>query len=203
MKAESREVVAGGRRGRAEGEVEQCALPQVVVRPILGRRRRRRTVLAVALLCDAVALSRFERRRRIEVVYGSFFKSHILGCPTVVSMDPELNSPWLDPQFMRSHLSNWHDQVIDIQQKTKEMAFLSALKQIAGIESTKIAHEFMPEFFKFVQGTLSLPIDLPGTNYSNGIRARKNIVNILRNLIEERRASQDKQARHAFLSHED
>ncbi|GAB2288947.1 hypothetical protein Dimus_023253 [Dionaea muscipula] len=23
--------------------------------------------------------------------YGSFFKSHILGCPTVVSMDPELN----------------------------------------------------------------------------------------------------------------
>lgn len=23
--------------------------------------------------------------------YGSFFKSHILDCPTIVSMDPELN----------------------------------------------------------------------------------------------------------------
>ncbi|GAB2300134.1 hypothetical protein Dimus_034173 [Dionaea muscipula] len=179
--------------------------------------------------------------------YGSFFKSHILGCPTVVSMDTELNryilmsetkglvpgypqsmldilgkcniaavhgsthkymrgallsliSPTMIRQqilpkideFMRSHLSNWDHQVIDIQQKTKEMAFLSALKQIAGIESTKIAQGFMPEFFKLVLGTLSLPIDLPGTNYRNGLQARKNIIEILRKLIEERRASQEK-----------
>jgi len=45
------------------------------------------------------------------------------------------------------------------------MAFFSSLKQIAGIESSSIAQEFMPEFFKLVLGTLSLPIDLPGTNY--------------------------------------
>ncbi|KAL9272277.1 Cytochrome P450 85A1-like protein [Drosera capensis] len=177
--------------------------------------------------------------------YGSFFKSHILGCPTVVSMDPELNRyilmseakglvpgypqsmldilgkcniaavhgsthkymrsallslicptmirhqilPKID-EFMRFHLSDWDDQVIDIQEKTKEMAFLSALKQIAGAESTTLAKEFMPEFFKLVLGTLSLPIDLPGTNYRNGLEARKNIVGILRKLIEERRDSQ-------------
>ncbi|GAB4827988.1 Cytochrome P450 85A [Ancistrocladus abbreviatus] len=142
--------------------------------------------------------------------YGSFFKSHILGCPTIVSMDPELNRyilmneakglvpgypqsmldilgrcniaavhgsthkymrgallslisrtmirqqilPKID-RFMRSHLSNWDTQIIDIQQKTKEMAFLSALKQIAGIESSPISQKFMPEFFKLVLGTLS------------------------------------------------
>ncbi|GAB2216480.1 hypothetical protein Droror1_Dr00024254 [Drosera rotundifolia] len=180
--------------------------------------------------------------------YGGFFKTHILGCPTVVSMDPELNryilrgeskglvpgypqsmldilgkcniaavhgcthkymrgallsliNPTMIRQqilpkidlFMRAHLTDWHDQIIDIQQKTKEIAFLSALKQIAGIESTKIAYEFMPEFFKLVLGTLSLPIDLPGTNYRNGLEARKKIVEILRKLIEERRASSNEE----------
>ncbi|KAE8685223.1 Cytochrome P450 85A1 [Hibiscus syriacus] len=174
--------------------------------------------------------------------YGSLFKSHILGCPTVVSMDPELNryilmneakglvpgypqsmldilgkcniaavhggahkqmrgallaliSPTMIRQqllpkidgFMRFFLSNWDNEVINIQDKTKEMAFLSSLKQIASAESSSVAQEFMPEFFKLVLGTLSLPIDLPGTNYRRGLKARKNILKILGQLIEQRR----------------
>ncbi|KAK4346406.1 hypothetical protein RND71_032745 [Anisodus tanguticus] len=178
-------------------------------------------------------------------VYGSFFKSHILGCPTIVSMDPELNRyilvneakglvpgypqsmldilgkcniaavngsahkymrgallslisptmirdqllPKID-EFMRSHLTNWDNKVIDIQEKTNKvglrnntltkvpMAFLSSLKQIAGIESSSLAQEFMPEFFKL---------------------ARKIIVSLLRTLIEERRAS--KQIQHDMLGY--
>lgn len=50
------------------------------------------------------------------------------------------------------------------------MALLSALKQIAGIESGSMSEEFMPEFFKLVLGTLSLPIDLPGTDYRRGVQ---------------------------------
>lgn len=190
--------------------------------------------------------------------YGSFFKSHILGCPTIVSMDPELNRfilmneakglvpgypqsmldilgtrniaavhgsthkymrgallsiisptlirdqllPKID-EFMRTHLIDWDNKVINIQEKTKEvcitinsklnrlhcligkvirifqvlilkyleqMAFLSSLKQIAGMESSSIAQPFMTEFFKLVLGTLSLPINLPGTNYRGGLQ---------------------------------
>ncbi|KAJ8567147.1 hypothetical protein K7X08_019355 [Anisodus acutangulus] len=186
--------------------------------------------------------------------FGSFFKSHILGCPTIVSMDPELNRyilvneakglvpgypqsmldilgkcniaavngsahkymrgallslisptmirdqllPKID-EFMRSHLTNWDNKVIDIQEKTNKMAFLSSLKQIAGIESTSLAQEFMPEFFKLVLGTLSLPINLPNTNYRRGFQARKIIVSLLRTLIEERRAS--KQIQHDMLGY--
>jgi len=108
--------------------------------------------------------------------YGSFFKSHILGCPTIVSMDAELNRyilmneakglvpgypqsmldilgkcniaavhgsthkymrgallsiisptsirdqllPKID-EFIRAHLSNWDNKVINIQEKTKEV----------------------------------------------------------------------------------
>ncbi|KAG6602538.1 Cytochrome P450 85A, partial [Cucurbita argyrosperma subsp. sororia] len=177
--------------------------------------------------------------------YGSIFKSHILGCPTIVSMDPEVNryilmneSKGLVPgypqsmldilgkcniaavhggahkvmraallsvvsptmirdrllpkvdDFMRSHLRNWDQQIIDIQEKTKEMALRSSMKQIAGIESGPLSESFIPEFFKLVLGTLSLPIDLPGTNYRRGIQARKNIVKLLQQLINERRASE-------------
>lgn len=176
--------------------------------------------------------------------YGNFFKTHIFGCPTIVSMDPELNRyillseakglvpgyprsmldilgkcniaavhgsahkhmrgallalvspprmrdqlfPIID-RFMRSHVSNWGNTVIDIQQKTNEMAFLSSLKQIAGLESSSMSPLFMPEFFKLVLGTLSLPINLPGTNYHRGLQARQSIVKILKKLIEERRDS--------------
>lgn len=50
------------------------------------------------------------------------------------------------------------------------MAFLSSLKQIVGSESSSIAQKFMPEFFKLVLGTLSLPINLPNTNYRRGFQ---------------------------------
>ncbi|XP_073150685.1 cytochrome P450 85A1-like isoform X2 [Henckelia pumila] len=180
--------------------------------------------------------------------YGSFFKSHLLGCPTIVSMDPELNRyilvneakglvpgypqsmldilgecnisaihgsahkymrgallslisptmikgqllPKID-DFMRSHLSNWDNKSIDIQEKTKEMAFLSSLMQIATNECSSISKIFMPEFFKLVLGTLSLPINLPNTNYNRGFQARKTITNLLRGLVEKRRESEETQ----------
>ncbi|XP_019442762.1 PREDICTED: cytochrome P450 85A isoform X2 [Lupinus angustifolius] len=169
--------------------------------------------------------------------FGNFFKSHILGCPTIISMDPELNRyilmneskglvpgypqsmldilgkcniaavhgsthkymrgallsiisptlirdqllPKID-EFIRAHLSNWDAKVINIQDKTKE---------IAGMESSSISYTFMKEFFKLVLGTLSLPIDLPGTNYRRGFQARKNIINIVSHILEERRASKE------------
>lgn len=178
--------------------------------------------------------------------YGSVFKSHILGCPTIVSMDPELNRyilmneakglvpgypqsmldilgkcniaavhgsahknmrgallslvsptmireqllPTID-EFMRSHLSDWNNKVVDIQEKTNKMALLSSLKQIAGTESSTLFETFMPEFFKLVLGTISLPINLPNTSYHCGFQARKNIVSMLGQLINDRRASQE------------
>ncbi|KAL5725807.1 Cytochrome P450 85A [Ranunculus cassubicifolius] len=173
--------------------------------------------------------------------FGHFFKSHLLGSPIVVSMDPEVNRhillsegkglvpgypqsmldilgkcniaavhgathksmrgallgiinpsnikenllPKID-DFMRSHLNNWDGKTVDIQQKTKEMALSSMLKQI-GIESCSEA--LKTEFCNLVQGTISLPINLPGTNYHSGLEARKNIIRILKNILDERRAS--------------
>ncbi|KAL5759342.1 hypothetical protein ACOSP7_017867 [Xanthoceras sorbifolium] len=176
--------------------------------------------------------------------YGSLFKSHILGCPTVISMDPELNryilmneGKGLVPGYpksmreivgkhniaavhgathkyirgsmlsligpasirmqllskidmlMKSYLDNWDGKTVDIQERTNEMALLIAFKQIVEIESSKIYETFKTEFDKLVVGTLSLPINIPGSNYHHGFQGRKRVIRLLTKIMKERRAS--------------
>ncbi|XP_017416003.1 cytochrome P450 85A isoform X2 [Vigna angularis] len=130
--------------------------------------------------------------RNIAAVHGSTHKYMRGALLSIIS--PTLIRDQLLPkidEFMRTHLIDWDNKVINIQEKTKEMAFLSSLKQIAGMESSSIAQPFMTEFFKLVLGTLSLPINLPGTNYRGGLQARKSIISILSQLLKERIASQE------------
>ncbi|KAG8654236.1 cytochrome P450 85A1 isoform X2 [Manihot esculenta] len=167
--------------------------------------------------------------------YGSLFKSHILGCPTIISMDPELNryillneskglvagypQSMLDilgkcniaavhgsthkyirgsllslvgPSMIKDHLlpkidksircflCNWQGKIIDIQEKTNE---------ILEKESDSMYEIFKPEFDKLLAGTLSVPINIPGSNYHYGFQGRKRIIKILSEIIKERRAS--------------
>ncbi|OMO93507.1 Cytochrome P450, partial [Corchorus capsularis] len=176
--------------------------------------------------------------------YGSVFKTHILGCPTIVSMDPQLNRyillnegkglvpgypqsmldilgkcniaavhgsahkhmrgsmlsligplvikdellPKID-KFMRSFLHNWSGETIDIQDRTNEMALSISFNLIVGKESTSLYEIFKPEFDKLFIGSLSLPINIPGANYHQGFQGRKKIVKMLKQIMEERRAS--------------
>ncbi|KAK4484041.1 hypothetical protein RD792_011256 [Penstemon davidsonii] len=176
--------------------------------------------------------------------YGNVFKSHILGSPTIISMDPELNryillneakglvpgypKSMLDilgarniaavygathkhlrnnmlslvgtslikdrlfsriDKYMKSYLSNWDSKIIDLQEKTMDMVLLMAFKQIAEVESSSIYGSFKIEFDKLFIGSLSLPINLPGTNYYQGFKGRQNVIKILRDLMKKRRAS--------------
>lgn len=70
------------------------------------------------------------------------------------------------------------------------MALLSSLKQIASIEAGPLAQSLKTELYKLALGTLSLPINFPGSNYRLGLQARRRLVHMLREIIEERRASQ-------------
>ncbi|GLJ44251.1 hypothetical protein SUGI_0924740 [Cryptomeria japonica] len=188
----------------------------------------------------------FIKRRNTR--YGELFKSHILGCPMVISTDPELNRyillnegrglvpgypqsmldilgkwniaavhdhlhktmrgamltlinpsiirdhllPHVD-QFMANYVRHWDARVINLQDKTKEMALLLGLKQVMSLDSGPKVEALMLEFSKLVEGTLSLPINLPGTNYRRGFRARTKILRLLTEILHERRACQEKQ----------
>ncbi|KAK9113650.1 hypothetical protein Syun_020447 [Stephania yunnanensis] len=183
----------------------------------------------------------FMRRQRAR--YGNFFKTHILGSPTIISLDPEVNryillnegkgllpgypqslldmlgkyniasahgpdhrfvrgtlisliSPTIIKdqlllkcdEFMLSYLSNWDGKTIDIQDRTKDMILMLMLKMIANVESGPIPEAFKPEFLTLIDGTISLPLNIPGTHYYNGLKARENIISIIRRMIKERRA---------------
>jgi brassinosteroid-6-oxidase 1 len=178
--------------------------------------------------------------------YGELFRSHILGCPTVISTDPALNryillnegrglipgypqsmldilGKWniaavqnslhktmrgamlalINPSMIKDHLlsdinnfmdihfQHWNDRVINLQDKTKEMALLLSLKQVMSMNSGPKAEAFMLEFYKLVEGTISMPINLPGTSYRRGFQARENVLRMLREVLRERRASTD------------
>uniref|UniRef100_A0A453A8M9 Cytochrome P450 85A1 n=1 Tax=Aegilops tauschii subsp. strangulata TaxID=200361 RepID=A0A453A8M9_AEGTS len=185
----------------------------------------------------------FMKQRRLR--YGRLFRTHILGCPTVVCMDPELNRRMLlqgeagglvpgYPQsmldilgrnniatvhgplhrvmrgamlglvrpamlrqtllpkidcFMRDHLHGWAGSVVDVQAKTKEMALLSALRQIAGITAGPLSDALKTELYTLVLGTISLPINISGTSYYQGLQARKKLVSMLEQMIAARRSS--------------
>ncbi|XP_044454623.1 cytochrome P450 85A1 [Triticum aestivum] len=185
----------------------------------------------------------FMKERRLR--YGRIFRTHVLGCPTVVCMDPDLNRRMLlqgessglvpgYPQsmqdilgrnnigalhgsmhrfirgamlglvhpaairasllpkidaFMRSHLDGWSGSVVDIQAKTKEVTLLSMLRQIAGITAGPLSDALNTEFCTLVLGTISLPINLPGTRYYQGLQARKKLVSMLQKIITERRST--------------
>ncbi|VAH24401.1 unnamed protein product [Triticum turgidum subsp. durum] len=71
------------------------------------------------------------------------------------------------------------------------MALLSALRQIAGITAGPLSDALKTELYTLVLGTISLPINLPGTSYYQGFQARKKLVSILEQMIAERRSSGD------------
>lgn len=53
-----------------------------------------------------------------------------------------------------------------------QMALLSSLKQIASIDSSPFAEALKADIFQLVLGTLSLPINLPGTKYRRAFQVR-------------------------------
>uniref|UniRef100_A0A453A8J2 Uncharacterized protein n=1 Tax=Aegilops tauschii subsp. strangulata TaxID=200361 RepID=A0A453A8J2_AEGTS len=72
-----------------------------------------------------------------------------------------------------------------------QMALLSALRQIAGVTAGPLSDALKTELYTLVLGTISLPINLPGTSYYQGFQARKKLVSILEQMIAERRSSGD------------
>jgi hypothetical protein len=52
------------------------------------------------------------------------------------------------------------------------MALLSALRQIAGITAGPLSAALKTELYTLVLGTISLPINLPGTSYYQGFQVQ-------------------------------
>ncbi|XVF03165.1 hypothetical protein REPUB_Repub04eG0237500 [Reevesia pubescens] len=127
--------------------------------------------------------------------YGSLFKTRILGCPTIVSMDPELNRYILMNEG-KGIVSDYPQSMLDILGKCNIAAVHgSAHKHMRGSllsiigPDVVIKDELLPKVDKitrpFLENWNGETIDIQErTN-----EARKRIVKMLKQIMEERRAS--------------
>ncbi|XP_022861559.1 cytochrome P450 85A-like isoform X2 [Olea europaea var. sylvestris] len=126
----------------------------------------------------------------IAAVYG-FSHKHLrsnmlslVGTPLIKDrLLPRIN------RYVKLHLRNWDGSTVDIQEKTMNMTFLISFKQITEVELSSIYDAFKFEFDKLLVGSLSLPINIPGTKYYHGLKGRKNVMKFLKELVERRRQS--------------
>ncbi|KAJ3692477.1 hypothetical protein LUZ60_012827 [Juncus effusus] len=93
-------------------------------------------------------------------------------------------------EFMESYIQDWSGRVLDLQDKSNEVVMLLILKIVAGIKDSKSStKELQKELHHLAHGIFSLPINLPGTLYYKGLQARKKIVRMMGEMVNDRRAS--------------
>lgn len=92
--------------------------------------------------------------------YGSFFKSHILGCPTIVSMDPEVNryilmneAKGLVPGYPQSMLDILGKCNIAAVHGTSHKHMRGALLSL--VSPTMIRDQLLPKIDRFMRSHLA------------------------------------------------
>ncbi|KAK4347817.1 hypothetical protein RND71_034156 [Anisodus tanguticus] len=128
--------------------------------------------------------------------YGNFFKSHLLGSPTIVSMDPELNGYILTNES-KGLIPGYPQSMLDILGKCNIAAVHGAShKHMRGailslISSSMIRDQMLPKIDEFMRSHLSNWEDNVIDIQEKTKQARKYFVSLLRKLIEDRRASKE------------
>nr|GMC68495.1 cytochrome P450 85A1-like [Ipomoea batatas] len=146
--------------------------------------------------------------------YGDMYKTHILGGPTVVSNDPDVNryilmneakglvpggsllslvgTPMIRQhllpkieKYMKLYLQNFHGRkTIDIQQETLG---------IVDSEPSSLSIAFKQEFDKMADGAISLPLNIPGLRRRGSKEMYNDLVDQLLGKVETKYELSDEQ----------
>ncbi|CAJ2667081.1 unnamed protein product [Trifolium pratense] len=85
-------------------------------------------------------------------------------------------------------LSNFkNNQVILLQDVCRKVAINLMVNQLLGVSSESQVNEMAQLFSDFVDGCLSIPINIPGSSYHTAMKARETIINKINNIIEVHR----------------
>ncbi|WCJ30548.1 cytochrome P450 family 716 subfamily A polypeptide 1 [Euphorbia peplus] len=87
----------------------------------------------------------------------------------------------------RQHLqNNWvGNEVVEVYPFAKDLTFALACRLLLGIENEEVIAELQEPFGDFSAGLLSLPIDLPGTNFRRAIKAAKKLRKEFESMIKQ------------------
>ncbi|XP_042045575.1 abietadienol/abietadienal oxidase-like isoform X2 [Salvia splendens] len=86
-----------------------------------------------------------------------------------------------------------HNQVVPLQDVCRKLAINLMVNQLLGVSSESQVNHIAQLFSHFVDGCLSLPINLPGFAYHKAMKARENIISKINTTIEthKRNSSRD------------
>eukprot|EP00257_Ricinus_communis_P008188 XP_002525487.2 abietadienol/abietadienal oxidase [Ricinus communis] len=82
-----------------------------------------------------------------------------------------------------------NNQVILLQDVCRKVAINLMVNQLLGVSSESEINEMAQLFSDFVDGCLSLPINLPGCTYYTAMKAREKIISKIKRTIEDHRGS--------------
>ncbi|XP_076932753.1 3-epi-6-deoxocathasterone 23-monooxygenase CYP90D1-like [Bidens hawaiensis] len=116
--------------------------------------------------------------RRIHGLIGSFFKSPYLKAQVTCNMR----------KLLLQSMDTWkEDRPIYIQDETKNIAFQVLAKALIGLDPGEEMEFLKIQFQKFIAGLMSLPIKLPGTQLHRSLEAKKKMVKLVLQIIQDKK----------------
>ncbi|KAL8503284.1 hypothetical protein ACS0TY_022141 [Phlomoides rotata] len=78
---------------------------------------------------------------------------------------------------------------VDMKEATAQMIFELTAKKLLSYESEKCSDDLRANFAAFIKGLLSFPVNIPGTAYHKCLQGRKNVMKMLKKMLQQRRES--------------
>ncbi|GMH03750.1 hypothetical protein Nepgr_005589 [Nepenthes gracilis] len=118
-------------------------------------------------------------QRRIHGLVGSFFKSSQLKAQITTDMN----------KYSQQAMNGWEDDgfPIFIQDEVKNIAFQVLVKALIGLDPGEEMEFLKRQFKEFISGLMSLPINLPGSKLHRSLKAKREMVKLVKRIIQDRR----------------
>ncbi|KAK9101281.1 hypothetical protein Scep_024711 [Stephania cephalantha] len=101
-------------------------------------------------------------QRRVHGLIGSFFKSSHIKAQITLDMQ----------KYVQESMALWRDdQLIYIQDETKNIAFHVLVKALISLDPGREMQSLKQDFQQFIAGLMSLPINIPGTQLYRSLQA--------------------------------
>ncbi|KAI3468789.1 hypothetical protein Pfo_025452 [Paulownia fortunei] len=127
-------------------------------------------------------------RQNVGSLHGFMYKYlknmvlNLFGPESLKKMLPEVE------QASNRNLKRWSSQhIVDVKEATAQMIFDLTAKKLISYDSEKSPENLRENFVAFILGLISFPLDIPGTAYHKCLQGRKKAMNMLKNMLQERR----------------
>ncbi|EXC31563.1 Cytochrome P450 87A3 [Morus notabilis] len=93
-------------------------------------------------------------------------------------------------QIVNKTLSAWSTQAsMEVKHAASVLVLDFSAKQIINYDDNKSFESLNKTYSRIMQGFMSFPLNIPGTSYNQCVKDKRKIIAMLRDMLEERRAS--------------